>query len=143
MSNIINNPTKIEKYGNLKAKSIIQKLDQCLPAVTILFLSGFESSNDDTRLIWVNTTDNMITIKYIHNTLTSLINPISKENINDNNQNTELIFNQIHRNAIRSSENEEQTQSQTNDSHQRQSDKTQIRSKDLDESLSSIQQPSV
>ena len=91
-SNIINNPTKIDKYGNLKAISVIQKLDGCQPAVTLLVFSGFALSDDQTQLIWVNTDENMIRIQYIHMTLTSLANPISTTNINDNDQDIDLIY---------------------------------------------------
>eukprot|EP01084_Bolivina_argentea_P114578 203947_1 len=50
--NIINNPSQIEKYGNLNFERIKKKLNCCPPALRILFCVGFEESNNGNRLVW-------------------------------------------------------------------------------------------
>ena len=66
-----NNPGQREKYGNLKFEKINQKLSSCKPALDLLFLSGFKTSENNQRLIWANTNDNIIMIQKIQNELQS------------------------------------------------------------------------
>ena len=73
LSKIINNPTQTQKYGNLHTKKMMEKFAKCNPAGDLLLLSGFEFSNDKKRLIWKNTTNNMMKLKYIHTTLSTMI----------------------------------------------------------------------
>ena len=110
-ANIIKYPTKTEKYGNLHAQKMKQKLSECKPAEDMLLYSGFTLSNDTTRLIWKNTNENIIVIKYIHDTLTSIINPTTASNTKHNQQQTQLIFNQMQINATQT---KKQIDSETN-----------------------------
>ena len=64
--NIINNPTQTSKYGNLNLAKINEKLSTCKPALKLLYLSGFEKSKDNTRLIWKNANDNMNILHFIY-----------------------------------------------------------------------------
>ena len=79
-NNIINNPSKISKYGNLKFDKISKKLSMCQPALQLLFIAGFnvEDYNDKSRLIWRNTEENM----------NEMINIYSVLNMNDDQMNT-------------------------------------------------------
>ena len=72
--NIQNNPSQIEKYGDLHARKINDKLNKCKPALNLLYIAGFKKSNDSTRLIWTNNNNNMESLKYIHQTLQSIMN---------------------------------------------------------------------
>ena len=69
--NIRNNPGQTEKYGNLKFDKINKKLSSCKPALDLLFLSGFEKTKNNKRLIWMNTNNNMIMIQHIQHELQS------------------------------------------------------------------------
>ena len=73
LSKIINNPTQTQKYGNLHGLKMMQKFAKCKPAGDLLLLSGFQPSNDNKRLIWTNTTNNMKKLKYIHATLSTML----------------------------------------------------------------------
>ena len=70
--NISNNPSQTQKYGDLHYEKINKKLSKCKPAMELLFLSGFEKSNNNKRLIWRNTQNNMTILKHIHNKLISI-----------------------------------------------------------------------
>lgn len=66
LKNIVNNPSQTQKFGNLNYDKINKKLLSCKPALQLLFISEFKKSvsdNNQTRLIWNNTTENM-TILY-------------------------------------------------------------------------------
>ena len=78
--NIINNPTQTQKYGDLNLNKITRKLSNCQPALKLLILSGFKENENNQRLLWSNTTENMTTMKHIHHTLKSMIHtaPITK-----------------------------------------------------------------
>ena len=83
-SNIINNPTNLRKYGQLNRKKIIQfeavRTDQSL-VLHILLLSGFSFSQNDKRLIWENTANNMTILTYIYHTLHSIFHPSSHHHL--------------------------------------------------------------
>ena len=71
-TNILNNPSEIEKYGNLNFDKINKKLSMCQPALQLLSIAGFNEYCDDTRsrrLIWRNTTANMREMRNIYNVL--------------------------------------------------------------------------
>ena len=72
-TNILNHPTQLHKYGNLKFDKIGGKLSNCRPALKLLALSGFQLSETETRLIWLNTDENMVTLKHIKNVLSSMV----------------------------------------------------------------------
>ena len=72
--NIIKNPSQIAKYGDLHAHRINDKLNKCKPALNLLYIAGFKKTNNNTRLIWTNTNNNIETLKYIHQTLQSIMN---------------------------------------------------------------------
>ena len=101
-SNIINHPTKLEKYGDLHAKKINQKLSECGPAGELLSFSGFTLSNDETRLMWTQTDENLMIIKHIYNTLSSMINPAATTDINQNQSPPQSLFQQMQHNSIKS-----------------------------------------
>ena len=71
---------KIEKYGNLHFGKINKKLTKCIPALKLLFLTGFKKSKDDKRLIWTNTKNNFMIIKYVKNALQSNTNDPQNDN---------------------------------------------------------------
>ena len=131
-SNLINHPIKRKKYRAFNnAKKINKKLSRCKPAQHILLLSGFTLSNDQTRLIWMNTNENMMVIKYIHNILSSMTNPAQITNINNNHQQqAQLIFNQMQQNFINSrnniTNNDKLTKQQTFNIRQTQQDTAQL-----------------
>ena len=75
--NIINHPTQTEKYGNLNLIKITNKLSGCKPAMKLLLLSGFEAKENNKRLIWTNTANNMMILKHLQNTLESMTETIS------------------------------------------------------------------
>ena len=74
--NIINNLSQIERYGNLHAhaRKINEKLNKCKPALNLLYIAGFEKSNNNTQLIWMNTNNNIQSLINIHQTLQSIMN---------------------------------------------------------------------
>ena len=84
-TNIINNPTNTQKYGDLHALKMMKKFARCKPAGDLLLLSGFQPSNDNKRLIWTKTTNNMMKIRYIYTTLSTMIDSSSATN-NDHTQ---------------------------------------------------------
>ena len=47
---IINNPTQIQKYGDLHLQKMTAKLSNCKPCLDLLILSGFSKSKSNTRL---------------------------------------------------------------------------------------------
>ena len=104
-SNIIKNPNQVGKYGNLNAKIMKKKLSLCDPAGDLLLFSGFELSNDNTRLIWKSTDQNMMIMKYIYNTLASMIHPLPKSSTNSDEQPTQLMFYQMQQNSMKSKKN--------------------------------------
>ena len=69
----MNNPTQIQKYGDLHFGKISQKLSKCKPALGLLLSSGFEKSNNDTRLIWTDANNNIILLNHIQTELKSMI----------------------------------------------------------------------
>ena len=71
---MLNNPSQIAKYGNLNTHRINDKLNKCKPALNLLHIAGFRKSNDNTRLIWPNTNNNVQSLKYIHQSLQSIMN---------------------------------------------------------------------
>ena len=102
--NIRNNPGQSEKYGNLKFDKINEKLSTCKPALDLLFLSGFEKSENNKRLIWINTNNNMNMMQNIQNELqsntihdtsssamTSMNNPQQSQHSNNNPQSQQVL----------------------------------------------------
>ena len=69
--NLLHNQSQIEKYANLDAIEIKHKLSSCQPALNLLFIAGFAEINIDNnpRLVWCNTTENMINLQNIHQIL--------------------------------------------------------------------------
>ena len=78
--NIANNPSQTHKYGNLSVKKITDKLSNCQPALKLLLLSGFETKQNNKRLLWTNTNENISTLKHIQNTLKSMTDTVSITN---------------------------------------------------------------
>ena len=103
--NIINNPSQTQKYGNLHSNKIMNKLTKCKPGLRLLLLSGFEATENNKRLIWMNTNNNMLKLKNIQNTLKSMIDTKSitinnmpnktKSQTNNEHDITQLITNII------------------------------------------------
>ena len=61
-NNIISNPSDIAKYGDLNFEKIKANLSKCLPALKLLFIAGFivkDNENEEKRLIWINTKENI------------------------------------------------------------------------------------
>ena len=71
--NILNHPSQIQKYGDLNAKRIKQKLCKCKPAFNLLFIAGFKESNNRARIIWMNTDKHVNSLLNIHKKLRSII----------------------------------------------------------------------
>ena len=99
-TNIINNPTQTNKYGDLHLQKITQKLSKCNPIVDLLFMSGFQKSENNKRLIWINTANNMNILKHVHNTLSTMINPTTnnanlRDIVNENQQSQNNGLNQL------------------------------------------------
>ena len=69
--NLIDNPSQIEKYGDLSANQIKSKLLSCRPALDLLFIAGFIEIiiDNDPRLLWSNTTENVRNLKSIYQIL--------------------------------------------------------------------------
>ena len=80
LSKIINNPTQTQKYGDLHLQKISQKLSHCKPGMRLLLLSGFKKSQNNKRLIWANTDENMKLLKHIHTKLSVIINTVKSTN---------------------------------------------------------------
>ena len=80
---IINNPSQIEKYGDLRLKRISAKLSKCQPAFDLLFIAGFRRRENNKRLVWSNTNDNNISLKRVYEKLKSMDNN-GQSNLNDN-----------------------------------------------------------
>ena len=72
LGKIINNPTQIHKYGDLHFEKISKKLSKCKPGLNVLYLAGFKKSQNNTRLLWMNTNNNMTILKHIHDTLITM-----------------------------------------------------------------------
>ena len=72
--NILNNPSQIQKYGDLNAARILKALSKCRPALNLLFMVGFAKSTNNKRFVWTNTNKNVIALKYVHDTLKSMMN---------------------------------------------------------------------
>ena len=66
----MNNPTQLEKYGNLNLLKINQRFANCIPAGILLAICGFDRAHD-VRYIWKNTQNNKLIVQYIHDRLTS------------------------------------------------------------------------
>ena len=97
----MNNPTQIEKYGNLSARKMIEKFSKCDPAREILLFSGFHLSENKKRLIWNTADGNLIKMKYIYNMLDSMMNPGSM-NTRNSIQQSQPFSNEMQQNAIQS-----------------------------------------
>ena len=72
LNNIINNASEISKYDNLNFHEINEKLSMCPPALQLLFIAGFnveDCKDNKSRLIWRNTTENMIKMRNIYSIL--------------------------------------------------------------------------
>ena len=83
VKNIINHPSKTQKYGDLKLRTIVQKLTKCEPALKLLFLCGFKKSENNKRLIWSDTNNNIMKLRHIKIKLSMMLNnsaSISKVN---------------------------------------------------------------
>ena len=100
-----------------------QRVSQCIPARDLLQYSGFYASKDGKRLIWENTTENMMFVKYIHDILSPMIIQNPSNNINKKKQ----------KNPTKSSSKNEYktnspsvTRKQTNNDVQTQHDATQL-----------------
>ena len=91
-----------EKYGNLHSTKIHNKLSKCKPGLDLLFLVGFQISNDNKRLIWTHTRSNFLSIANLCDSLQSMK---GKELISNNpNSNThENITTMFQNLAIQSS----------------------------------------
>ena len=76
LGNIINNPTQTQSYGDLNFKKLNVKLSKCKPALGLLVLCGFSKSQNNRRLIWRNTKNNIKILKHIHDTLITMKLPI-------------------------------------------------------------------
>ena len=50
LKNIIDNPSQIEKYGDLNKEKIAKKLSNCKPLWNLLFVLGFRTSQDNKRI---------------------------------------------------------------------------------------------
>ena len=74
--NIINNPSQTQKYGNLHAEKIHQRLKTCEPAYALLFIAGFKYSANKSRLIWSNNNNNVKAMSKAYDALQSMINLI-------------------------------------------------------------------
>ena len=81
--NIINNPSQTEKYGDLHLRKINNKLDKCKPALNLLYIAGFKKSNNNTRLRWINTNNNMKSLINIYQTLQSLMKTVKTASNSD------------------------------------------------------------
>ena len=82
VENLINRPTEIHKYGDLSYKKIKQKLSKCKPGLDLLYLSGFQKSGNDKRLIWKNTNNNVKMLKHIQHELKSIFQDNNNQNNN-------------------------------------------------------------
>ena len=73
------------KYGNLHSKKIHNKLSKCKPALDLLFIVGFKISNNNKRLIWSNTTNNLVLISYLYDQMQRMKGKrmISNDKINE------------------------------------------------------------
>ena len=69
--NLMANPSEISKYGVINVKKIRQKLSDCKPIFTLLFIAGFrtDDDNDKLRLVWKDTAQNMRKMKIIYQIL--------------------------------------------------------------------------
>ena len=101
-TNIINNPTKTQKYGDLSIKKIGKKLSKCDPALKLLLLVGFEMSENKTRLIWQNTENNLGVLTLVRDTLSSMVDTSPNTSASAYNQ-TPTITNNIHQPAAMTS----------------------------------------
>ena len=105
--NVMNNPSQTEKYGNLNLNKITNKLSNCKPVLQLLLLSGFEAKENNTRLIWTNTNENISILKHVQNTIQSMIdtdpttsNDTSNQHIQTINQQAPQDISQIISNLI-------------------------------------------
>ena len=66
--NIISNPSEISKYGSLNWNKVNVKLANCKVCLNLLFIAGFDFKTIDNneRLIWNNTPENMKQIEDIY-----------------------------------------------------------------------------
>ena len=71
--NIINNPSQLQKYGDLNAQKICSKLSECKPAFNLLLIAGFKKSNNKGRLKWTNTDENIKALHSVHDALQSMM----------------------------------------------------------------------
>ena len=91
ITNIINHPSQTQKYSNLNSNRIKQKLTKCQPALKLLWLCGFEKSDNNKRLIWTNTNNNMLILRHTKIKLSSMSNTHSSiSNINPDNKTISL-----------------------------------------------------
>eukprot|EP01084_Bolivina_argentea_P216579 367896_1 len=72
LTNLKKHSDNISKYGNLNYKKISHKLQNCTPALNLLFLSGFQPSNDQQRLIWIDNNHNSIWLNNVYLSLQKL-----------------------------------------------------------------------
>eukprot|EP01084_Bolivina_argentea_P314750 545194_1 len=75
LSNIIDNPSQIEKYGNLRFKTISEKFKDFQSVLSLLFEVGFNQSQDGKRLKWTYSPDNFKLLKTLHDTLQRELEP--------------------------------------------------------------------
>ena len=101
-NNIINNPTQLRKYGNLNFGKMKKRLSSCKPAFDLLILSGFKTSENDKKLIWTNTNNNMEMMKSIHDILVSMniTNSTQAQIIPPNTQQPQLNLTQMITNML-------------------------------------------
>ena len=96
LSNLINNPSELNKYGNLNLQTIYQKLKKCKTAISLLYHLGFENVDNDTRLKWIKYPWSIKAVNRAYDILTSdrLIRPLQDDNEygqNQQNLSTQLL----------------------------------------------------
>eukprot|EP01084_Bolivina_argentea_P030762 56945_1 len=62
-TNLLDNLTESEKYGNLNLRKIRGKLIKCKPAFQLLLAVGFKQSTNGERLIWQYNNDSLMLLK--------------------------------------------------------------------------------
>eukprot|EP01084_Bolivina_argentea_P169004 292997_1 len=77
--NIVNNPSQTEKYGTLNFGTILEKFENCQPALDLLFYVGFKISTDGTQLQWTYNDGKLESLKIIYNILQHNVFPNIRE----------------------------------------------------------------
>eukprot|EP01084_Bolivina_argentea_P130910 231100_1 len=90
LNNLLTNLSEIDKYGDLNRDTMQLKFSKCTPALDLLFIAGFEISNDTTRLKWKHK-NNFVKLKLLSNVYEALneqhyLNNPEKLSSNNNNK---------------------------------------------------------